>query len=86
MAEARAPEALLARLRQVAAAHDILRMKGFVAVAGRPMRLEVQGVGTRFRHQFDRAWSAGEPRNGHLVVIGQTGLDQAAITAALTAA
>ena len=30
-------------------AHDVLRMKGFVEVAGKPMRLLVQGVGKRFR-------------------------------------
>ena len=80
-----APDALVDRLRAVAAGHDVLRMKGFVAVAGRPMRLEIQGVGTRFRHHFDRAWEPGEARDGHLVVIGQRGMDRAAITAAIAA-
>ncbi len=73
-------DALLARLLAAAAAHDVLRMKGFVAVDGRPMRLAVQGVGTRFRHQFDRPWALDEDRTGALVVIGRTGLDRAAIT------
>ena len=67
------PDALLRRLTEVAGTHDVLRMKGFVSVSGRPMRLAVQGVGTRFRQHYDRAWAAGEPRNGQLVVIGQTG-------------
>jgi cobalamin biosynthesis protein CobW len=72
------------RLKSVAADHDILRMKGFVEVAGRPMRLLVQGVGARFSHHFDRPWRAGEPRASQLVVIGQRGLDRDAIAAALT--
>ncbi len=40
---------LLARLAEVAPTHDVLRIKGFVEVAGKPMRLLVQGVGARFR-------------------------------------
>lgn len=80
-----APDALLARLRTVAADHAILRIKGFVAVQGKPLRLAVQGVGARFRHEFDRPWAANEARAGHLVVIGQTGLDRAAIEAGLAA-
>ncbi|WP_428376459.1 cobalamin biosynthesis protein CobW [Lichenicoccus sp.] len=81
-----APEHLVARLAQVAAEHDILRMKGFVAVRGKPRRLAVQGVGARFRHQFDRTWNPGEPRDGHIVVIGCRGLDRPAIERALSAA
>ncbi len=76
-------EGLLARLATVAADHGILRMKGFVAIAGKPMRLAVQGVGARFAQEYDRAWRPGEPRTGHLVVIGLTGLDQDGIRAAL---
>jgi cobalamin biosynthesis protein CobW len=85
MAETTAPDALLRRLAEVAGTHDVLRIKGFVSVAGRPMRLAIQGVGTRFRQHYDRAWPPSEPRMGHLVVIGQTGLDREAITAALSA-
>ncbi len=48
------------KLANVARDHDVLRMKGFVEVAGKPMRLLVQGVGARFSHQFDRPWQAGE--------------------------
>jgi cobalamin biosynthesis protein CobW len=79
------PEALVNRLKAAAETHDILRIKGFVAVDGKPMRLLVQGVGTRFSHQFDRAWTEGERRAGRLVVIGQKGLDRAAIHKALAA-
>ena len=77
------PHALVARLRAVAEAHGVLRMKGFAAVAGKPMRLAIQGVGGRFSQAFDRAWGAGEVRAGHMVVIGQTGLDRAAIEAGM---
>ncbi|MBV8867809.1 MAG: cobalamin biosynthesis protein CobW [Acetobacteraceae bacterium] len=78
--EVTAPEPLIARLEAASAAHGILRAKGFVAVRGRPLRLVVQGVGGRFRHHYDR------PRDGlqgHLVIIGQSGLDRGAIEAAI---
>ena len=77
------PEALLARLASVSEAHDILRLKGFAAVRGKPMRLAVQGVGGRFRHHFDQPWTEPGARAGHMVVIGRTGLDRATIAAAI---
>ncbi len=83
LAEAVSPEELTTRLRLVAESHDVLRIKGFAAIAGKPSRLAVQGVGGRFRHEYDRPWAAGETRAGHLVVIGRTGLDRAAIAAAI---
>lgn len=76
-------ESFIARLAALAEEHDVLRMKGFLPVVNKPMRLLVQGVGARFRQQFDRPWLAGEARIGKLVIIGETGLDRAAITAAL---
>lgn len=81
--EIASPDALIERLKRVVEAHDVLRIKGFVAVSDRPMRLVLQGVGGRFRHHFDRPWAPGEARAGTLVVIGQTGLDRAAIEAAI---
>ena len=78
-----APEQLLARLRAAAELPGVLRIKGFAAVRGKPMRLAVQGVGTRFRQQYDRAWPDGAPRAGHMVVIGRSGLDRAAIAGAI---
>jgi cobalamin biosynthesis protein CobW len=83
--EIASPEALAARLAPVIAAHDILRIKGFVAVAGRDMRLLVQTVGGRIQHYFDRDWRDGEARQGRLVVIGQSGLDRVAIETAIGA-
>jgi len=81
--EIESPDALVERLKAVTEAHDILRIKGFLAVAGKPMRLTLQGVGNRFRHSFDRPWGPGEPRTGRLVVIAESGFDQPAIEAAI---
>ncbi len=77
------PQALADRVAALATAQKILRVKGHVAVEGRPMRLLVQAVGARVRHQFDRPWGA-QPRQGRLVVIAEKGdLDAAAVKAAL---
>ncbi len=70
--------ALLEALGELVERHDILRIKGFAAIPGKPMRLLVQGVGKRFDRHFDRKWLADEVRSTRLVVIGQE-LDQAAI-------
>jgi len=79
------PGALSEAIRRLAAERDILRIKGHVAVAGKPMRLAVQAVGGRVRTQFDRPWAAGE-RASRLVVIAEAGnLDEGAIRDALTA-
>ena len=43
------------------------------------------GENPRVDTYFDRLLMAGEPRETRLVVIGQAGLDRAAITAALAA-
>jgi cobalamin biosynthesis protein CobW len=77
------PAGLMVRLADIADRFDVLRMKGFIEVSGKPMRLLVQGVGQRFRQQFDRPWAAGEERRGRLVLIGEKGIDRDAITASL---
>jgi cobalamin biosynthesis protein CobW len=76
---------MLAELGQLIAAHDVLRIKGMVAVAGKPSRLVVQAVGPRIQHFYDRGWRAGEARRTQLVVIGQKGLNRAAIESGLKA-
>ena len=76
-------ETFLSRLQDVAARFDVLRMKGFAAVQGKVMRLAVQGVGTRFRYEFDRSLPAAGVRTGQIVVIGQKGLEEAAVRQAL---
>ena len=65
-------------------AHDILRLKGFAAVAGKPMRLTLQAVGPRVDTYFDQPFDTA-PRVTRLVVIGQAGMDRMAIEAALYA-
>ena len=70
------------QVADVIRAHNILRLKGFAAVAGKPMRLTLQAVGPRVDTYFDGPLTG--PRETRLVVIGEAGLDQAAITAALT--
>jgi cobalamin biosynthesis protein CobW len=75
--------AFLARLRAAIAAHELLRVKGFVDIPGRERRQIVQAAGDRVQHYFDRPWQPGEARATRLVVIGEKGLDRAAITAAL---
>jgi len=62
---------LLATLRELVAAHAIYRIKGFVALADKPRRLVVHGVGRRFDSYFDRAWRDDETPSTHIVLIGQ---------------
>jgi cobalamin biosynthesis protein CobW len=76
-------EALAERMQRSAEMHNILRMKGFVAVRSKAARGLVQGVGRRIRYYFDRPWQAGEARTSRIVIIGLAGLDRAAITASL---
>jgi len=73
------PQTLIEKIAEAAAKHDILRVKGFAEILDKPMRLLVQGVGSRIQHRFDRAWQKDEERSSRLVVIGQKGLDAAAI-------
>jgi len=51
-------------------------------VTDKPMRLTIQAVGPRIDSYFDRPFG-GDTRQTQLVVIGEAGLDQAAISAAL---
>jgi cobalamin biosynthesis protein CobW len=77
------PASLAQRIAVAAEAQDVLRVKGFAAVAGKPLRLLVQAVGSRVTHQYDRPWTASERRAGHLVVIGLKGLNRGAVERAL---
>jgi cobalamin biosynthesis protein CobW len=77
------PAALARRLAEIANASGVLRIKGFAAVSGKPLRLVVQAVGPRVTHQYDRLWTPTEARQGRLVVIGLKGLDRVAVTTAL---
>ena len=76
------PKAFSDQVSTIIGAHDILRLKGFAAVSGKPMRLTLQAVGPRVETYFDQPFG-DTARATRLVVIGQAGLDQAAIEAAL---
>ncbi len=78
------PASLATRIAAAAADASVLRVKGFAAVAGKPMRLLVQAVGPRVSHHYDRAWTAAEKRQGRLVVIGMKGLNRDGIKRALS--
>jgi cobalamin biosynthesis protein CobW len=83
--ELSSPQDLLNLLTPTIERHDILRVKGFLAVTGKDMRLVLQGVGNRLQHYYDRAWEKHEGRRGQIVIIGLKGLDRAVITASLKA-
>lgn len=65
------PDALIARIEAMANEQSILRVKGYVAVVGKPMRMLVQAVGARVRTQYDRPWRPDETRLSRLVVIAE---------------
>ncbi|MEM7057741.1 MAG: cobalamin biosynthesis protein CobW [Pseudomonadota bacterium] len=71
------------RLADTIRAHGVLRLKGFIAVQNKPMRLVVQAVGPRIETYFDRPFGE-EPRVTRLVVIGLSGLDRTAIRSSLS--
>ncbi|MEP3640124.1 MAG: cobalamin biosynthesis protein CobW [Paracoccaceae bacterium] len=80
------PNDLVHAIEKLANEQNILRVKGYASVAGKPMRLLVQAVGARVRHQFDRPWKPGEERQGRLVVIAEHDhIKTDVITATLTA-
>ena len=76
------PAQLEELLKPLVAAQEIYRVKGFVAVPGKPMRLVFHGVGNRFDWFFDRPWRPDEARQTRLVVIGAA-LDEVALQAAI---
>jgi len=76
-------DSFIDRIKQVIIDHDILRLKGFSQVGSKPMRLVIQAVGPRVDTYFDRPLTSSEKGKTMLVVIGQAGLDEGAIKAAL---
>ena len=65
------PQALTDKLKQLLQEQEIYRVKGFVSVPNKPMRLVLQGVGNRFDTFYDRLWQPDEPRQTRLVLIGK---------------
>lgn len=76
------PHTLTSKLKQLVQQQEIYRIKGFVNVPAKPMRMVLQGVGDRFESFYDRPWQATEPRQTRLVLIGRQ-LDQSLIERAL---
>jgi cobalamin biosynthesis protein CobW len=64
------PKSFIDQLKPLIDKHDILRLKGFAEVKGKPMRLVIQAVGSRIDSYFDRPWAPDEVRSTRLVVIG----------------
>ena len=77
------PDALQAAIVRLAREQHILRVKGYVAVVDKPMRMLVQAVGERVRVQYDRPWGS-DARQTRLVVIAEHHhVDEVAIRAVL---
>ncbi|MEO1400972.1 MAG: cobalamin biosynthesis protein CobW [Cyanobacteria bacterium J06635_1] len=64
------PKQLVQRLEALVTTQEIYRIKGFVAVPNKPMRLVLHGVGKRFDTFYDRPWQPDEDRQTQLVIIG----------------
>ena len=76
------PQQLQNQLQLLAQQQEIYRVKGFVAVSNKSMRLVMQGVGTRFEQFYDRPWQPEELPQTQLVFIGHA-LDPAQIESQL---
>lgn len=64
------PQELIQQLKKLVSQQEIYRIKGFVDVPNKPMRLVLQGVGNRFDSFYDRLWQKTETRQTRLVLIG----------------
>ncbi|NJO42736.1 MAG: cobalamin biosynthesis protein CobW [Cyanobacteria bacterium CRU_2_1] len=76
------PSTLVNHLQTLVEHQEIYRIKGFVAVPNKSMRLVLQGVGKRFDYFYDRPWHPDEPHQTKLVFIGRA-LNQTQIQASL---
>lgn len=65
------PQTLVKALQELVSEQEIYRIKGFIHVPGKPMRMVIQGVANRFETYFDRKWKPEEERSTRLVVIGE---------------
>lgn len=66
------PASLVKRLSALVEQEEIYRIKGFVAVPNKAMRLVLHGVGQRFDYFYDRPWQPTELRQTRLVLIGRS--------------
>ncbi len=80
------PTQFMEALKAIIEEHDVLRLKGFANVSGKPMRLLIQAVGGRIDQYYDREWESESERKTQLVVIGLAGLDRGRIESQLLSA
>lgn len=78
------PDKLQSQLKALVQEQEIYRIKGFVAVPNKSMRMVLQGVGARFDQFYDRSWQPEEPQETQLVFIGRD-LDGSRIESQLAA-
>lgn len=83
LSEVADPDALVAAITRLATEQNILRVKGYVAVTGKPMRMLVQAVGSRVRVQYDRPWGTDARRTQLVVIAERNDIDEAAIRSVL---
>lgn len=65
------PNILIEKLKGFIQTKEVYRIKGFVNVMNKPMRMVLQGVGDRFDSFYDRLWKSTEKRETKLVFIGR---------------
>ncbi len=65
------PDELVKKLKTLMESQEIYRIKGFVAVPKKAMRMVLQGVGDRIEYFYDRPWQLSELRQTKLVFIGR---------------
>lgn len=64
------PESLILALKELIDTYEIYRIKGFINIENKPMRMVLQGVSNRFENYFDRKWKDNEVRKTSLIIIG----------------
>lgn len=77
--EVRNQQQFLEAVKESMASHNLLRVKGFASVHGKPMRLVVQGVGRRVDSYFDRPPGGKKEYGTRLVVIAESGVDRSSV-------
>ena len=86
MAECRDAARLVAGIGTASARFGLLRVKGFAAIAGKPMRLVIQSVGPRTDSYFDVPFSDIAERRTRLVIIAEAGFDRRSVERVIRAA
>ncbi len=71
-------EQLLEALKTFVAQNTVYRVKGILALKGKPLRQVIQGVGSRFEVYFENRWEPDEERGTKVVLIGKN-LDENAV-------